>query len=311
MVNPIMLRGMMGLGDNIYQRSIVRELAKVRPVYLITAWPQLYADVPDIWPLRVASRLRTQTKNMKRDDLTWSAWPRSRIPEIRINYVSRPKVSILEALGASVGLQPDALTFDLPSFGLPYPLGKPYIVIRPATIRTEWLATGRNPDPEYLALAADKLRDFFQIISIADLAPGEEWALEPLPYADQTFHAGELTIEETLSLVQGAAGVVGGVGWLVPAAIAYRTPMLLIFGGWGFYNGPERIFDSRIDASNVRSLLPPQFCRCRDQSHPCDKRIPNIEADIDRWALDLVASRQAAMASGGRDRMVSGIGKSL
>ena len=309
MVNPIMLRGMMGLGDNIYQRSIVRELAKVRPVYLITAWPQLYADVPDIWPLRVASRLRTQTKNMKRDDLAWAAWPRSRIPEIRINYTSRPKVSILEALGASVGHQPERLTFDLPSFGKQS--RKPYIVIRPATIRKEWLATGRNPDPGYLALAADKLRDFFQIISIADLAPGEEWALEPLPYADQTFHAGELTIEETLSLVQGAAGVVGGVGWLVPAAIAYRTPMLLIFGGWGFYNGPERIFDSRIDASNIRSLLPPDFCQCRDQSHNCDKRIPGIGAEIDRWLVDLVASREAAMASGGRDRVVSGYGQPL
>jgi hypothetical protein len=294
-MQPLILLGMNGLGDNIYQRAVLRELAKQRTLYLQTSWPQFYSDLP-IWCLPASTRLRTQSKNLAREDLTWAAPPHPMTPSRKLHYVNRPEQTILQALCEAAGLKLDAVTFDLPSFA-PADVGKPYIVIRPATVRMEWRAEGRNPKPEYLAQAAERLRRHFHIISVADLSEGQEWPVLPLPYADQQFHAGELSVEELLALVQGAAGVVGGVGWLVPAAIAYQVPMLLIFGGWGFHNGPKRIFDHRLNTRQVRQVLPAQFCLCSSQGHGCDKSIPDFADHVERWTLELLEERQAAMVA--------------
>lgn len=282
--------GMQGLGDNLYQRAVIREVPGEH--YLLTAWPQLYSDLPQIRCVRPDTRLRTQAKNAGRPDLRWAAAPRA--SALPVHYVNQGG-TMLQALCRAFGVNPKQITFDGPQFDQPQ--REPYIVVRPATLRSEWRADGRNPRPEYLQRAVDALRDRFRVVSVADLQPGQEWAVEPLPYADESYHAGELQVEQLLALVAGAAAVVGGVGWLVPAAVAYRVPMLLLYGGWGAANGPQRIFDVRMDTSLIQQVLPDRFCMCSDRSHACDKTISNLDRHLERFAVRLAARRQPAVAA--------------
>lgn len=53
------IRGMMGLGDNIYARAFIRQYPGA---YLETPWPQLYSDI-DVKCVRPTTQLRTQSKN--------------------------------------------------------------------------------------------------------------------------------------------------------------------------------------------------------------------------------------------------------
>ena len=278
---PWLLEGMHGLGDNLYQRAVLRHYATDHgPVYLTTPWPQLYADLKNVRCVRPATRLRTQGKNIARRDLIWHRPPISARPR-RWHYV-RHSGSLLQALCVDLGIAPETIDFSGPPIELPP--RRPYVVVRPATIRQEWHAEARNPSPEYLASAARAARDAgLAVISVADLADGQEWALDPLPPADYRYHAGEFSVERLLALVAGAAGVIGGVGWLLPAAIAYRVPMLLIYGGAGGHHGPGRVLDPRLDISRIEQALPDRFCPCRDHAHDCDKTISNLERHIENW----------------------------
>jgi hypothetical protein len=276
---------MQGLGDNIYQRAVLREVAE--PVYLSTSWPQLYSDLPNVHPLRPETMLRTQLKNIKAiEPRLWSVPPTLRHKaRMTLHYVNRPG-SMLSALEAELGVR--ARTFDLPPFRMTL-VGRPYVVVRPATVRAEWRADARNPDPAYLAAATAIASKHFTVISVADLSPNREWALDPLPRADITYHSGELSLEALMGLVRGAAGVIGGVGWLVPAAIAYKVPMLLVYGGWGRDNGPARILDPAMDTSVLTQVLPDNFCTCDRRDHACDKRIGDFDVHARNWVDRLLA----------------------
>jgi hypothetical protein len=220
--------------------------------------------------------------------------PPSGIRQQRVSYLGAAG-TIMEGLYASLGIRPAEITFDLPAFA-PWPVKRPYVVIRPATVRAEARYGARNPLPEYLAMAAEKLRAHFRIVSVADLAPNIEWPLLPLPYADETFHAGEIQVEQLLALVAGAAGVVAGVGWAVPAAVAYRVPLFLIYGG-GVNDSRARIFDTRMPTENVHHAIPDRFCKCSDRNHACDKRIASIDQQLDEWIMGLRARRSTVLAA--------------
>lgn len=270
-----LMTGMQGLGDNFYQRAVVRELGDV---HLVTSWPQLYADLP-VQCVRPDTRLRTQAKNVGRDDLPWARVRRGTPVSARLGYDMRG--TMLQGLMRSARLERGTVNFDGPPVE---PGAGAYVLVRPATVRTEWPAAARNPEPKYLQRAVEALRGRYTVISIADLDGRNEWAVEPLPVADHAFHRGELQLEDLLALVAGAAGVIGGVGWLLPAAISYRVPMLLVYGGWGAVNGPQRVLDPRMDASRVVQAMPDRFCMCNDRAHACDKTISNIDDAIERFA---------------------------
>jgi hypothetical protein len=289
---PLLVKGMNGLGDDIYQRAAVRELTSRRKVYLETSWPELYADLPVI-PVRPETKLRTQTKNLRGTKAAWGAPPVG-TQRLALTYAGK-EGTMLQALLGSAGVDAGSVTFDLPRFVKPKK--KPYIVVRPVTVRKEWPALSRSPLPEYIARAAARLRHDFRVISVADVADGQEWALEPLPEADETYHHGELSVSELLGLVAGSAGGIGGVGWLVPASMALKVPMLLIFGGCLFHNGPGRIFDSRIDSSLIHQVMPDRPCYCGSKDHACNKTISRIDEHIERWALGLTAKRRTAVAA--------------
>lgn len=269
----MIIHSMKGLGDNLFQRPFIKALPK--PVYLDTPWPEIYAGIDGVHFIRPQTTLRTQAKNIARH-ATWTM-PPARQPTRQIRYGAE---GIIHGMIASFGVMPGA--FDLPPLP-PSPESGPYVVVRPATVRSEWRADTRNPDPMYIAEAAvvAKMRGY-RVISVADLQEGVEWMVGGLmPYADVRYHKGELPVEQLLALVKGAAAVIGGIGWLVPAALAAKVPAWIICGGQGGFNSPKQICP---DGSTITFAVPDNFCRCRLKIHSCDKRISDYDSKLAQWA---------------------------
>lgn len=264
---------MKGLGDNIYQRAFLKNMPG--PIYLDTPWPELVADLPHVHCVRPQTNLRTQAKNIARHS-SWLISP-AKQPARHIRYGTE---GIIPGMIASFGVMPGE--FDLPPLP-PSPVEGKYVVVRPATVRSEWRADTRNPDPLYIEWATlVAAQRGYRVISVADLQEEMEWALHPLPPADVQYHKGELPVEQLLALVKGAAAVIGGIGWLVPAALSAKVPAWIICGGQGGYNAPELITPK--GQSNITFAVPDNFCRCRLKMHNCDKRISDYDSKLAHWA---------------------------
>ena len=278
---------MHGMGDNIYQRAFVREIGE--RVYLHTSWPQLYRDLPNVFPVKPKTRLRTQLKNiLVQPSEIWHQAPSLPAKRIRYGNASFKQGSILDAMQKCFGVKPKI--FDLPEFDRPV-ISEPYAVVRPVTVRSEWTNIARNPYPEYVCEASEILRaKGYRVVSVADLQDGAEWA-EQLPDFDEAYHSGELSFEQLMGLVQGASVVVGGVGWIVPATIAAGVALITILGGHGGHNAPEKITGASMDLSKAHWIYPDNFCRCSNMLHDCDKTITNFRQKFED-ALNAVCSTQ-------------------
>ncbi|WP_439291740.1 MULTISPECIES: hypothetical protein [Rahnella] len=303
---PIFIEGMLGMGDTIYQRAFLKNLPA--GTYVKTSWPELYEDLP-IKPVRSDTTLRTQRKNEMQSEATFYPPPSPRQTK-RIFYgpADLARGSIFDAMRKQFGVAPTLL--DLPSFGLPLLTAqKPIAVIRPATVRSEWRSDSRNPDPDYLVQASRILRQNFFVISVADLKEGEEWLVGDEPEADLKLHVGELNIKELMRLVEHAAVVVSPVGWALPAAIAYKTPVYVVAGGRGGHNAPEIVTDPDMDLRCVGWAIPDNYCRCEAWDHQCDRRISNFESKFEAWLNEVVLSRieqRAGIPSRAGDRALPG-----
>lgn len=292
------LKGMNGLGDTFYQRAVVRRLSRVNSIVLQTSWPQLFAGISRVQCVRSTTDLRTQSKNIARNDLGWLEAPTGAQWQT-MGYRATSGESMLQSMMRSVGIQQhlEPIDFQGPPV-TPSVRERPYIVVRPSTLRREWMAPGRNPHPGYIAAVVDRLRAHYTVIVVADIDPPAEWAAEPVPRGDENYLHGELSLEQLLSLVAGAAGLVGGVGWLLPAALAYKVPMLVVYGGWGSVNGPSHTLDPRIDSRCLVHALPDHFCMCSDKHHHCDKTIsPNLWTRYHEQFAQLIGSRQTRVVA--------------
>lgn len=267
------ISGMLGLGDNIYQRAFIKRMGEID---LYTPWPQLYKDLP-VRCLPMTTGLRTQRKNLQRVGL----YSGTRPPQ-QIHYRGAP--SIVAGIRACFGFDPAEM--DLPDFGAPM-FDVDYVVIRPVTRRTEWPTESRNPLPEYVAQAAQAAHEAgLTVVSVADCDGRTEW-MEGEVYCDKAFHRGELDVERLLSLVQHARAVIGGVGWIVPAAMAAKVPAWIICGGQGGRNHPNKLAYG--DISKITFAVPDNYCPCVETQHNCDKRITDHDERVRRWAANLVA----------------------
>lgn len=269
----MIINGMFGLGDNLFERPFIKALPK--PVYLQTPWPSLFSDIEGVHFIRPQTTLRTQAKNIARHT-NW-VMPPGRQPTRQIRYGAE---GIIPGMTACFGVAP--AEFDLPPLPTSPETGK-YVVVRPVTVRQEWRADTRNPDPRLVFQAAHEAASRgYKVISVADLQDGAEWPVEPLPYADVRYHKGELPVEQLLALVKGAAAVIGGIGWLVPAALCAKVPAWIVCGGQGGYNAPELITPK--GQTNITFAVPDNFCRCRLKQHTCNKEIKNYDAKLASWA---------------------------
>ncbi len=273
----ILIDGMRGLGDNIYIKAFVQTLSKQNEIHIATPWPELFQDIPRIKFQKPHTTLRTQLKNIAR--VPNDVWSHETQFDRTINVHYGAGTNIPDDLGRIFKCVP---TWGLPKFKGPK-IKKPYIVMRPATLRKEWFAASRNPKPEYLAEISDWLRDRYHIVSVADFEDGQEWQEGELPYADTIYHKGELDVSELLGLCQGAAGIVGGVGWIVPFAVSCGVPCFVVMGGCGEYNAHWKITNAAMDLSKIRFAVPDNFCMCKDMKHECDKEISNLKGCFDEW----------------------------
>ena len=310
-MKQVLIRGMWGLGDNVYARPFVRAAMEKHEIWLDTPWPELYADL-DIRFVRMPRRLRTQMKNVERQPKErWSRPPPMR--EVRgVSYGSDlttyPLITALERRWSALKVAFDPALFDLPDMG-PSPVrsDRPTAVIRPVTRRVEWDNTARAPKPEYIVALAAELMATHTVVAVADLAPGHEWLVGNLPPAHHYFVFGELPVRELLALVRDADIVIGGVGWIVPVGLALKVRTFVVLGGHGGHNAPEKITDPRLDISRIGFAMPDNFCRCTRMLHGCDKTIADPLGELSRFRARgqtvAAAERAAIVAGSAADRL--------
>src|ERR1035437_879363 len=88
-MREILIRGMLGLGDNILQRPFVRAAAaQYDDVYLETPWPELYCDLP-VHLCKRPTSLRSQVKNAAKYH-DWAITPRSPARTVFLSYKNAP-----------------------------------------------------------------------------------------------------------------------------------------------------------------------------------------------------------------------------
>jgi hypothetical protein len=273
------------LGDNIYQRSFIRALCG-REIYLETAWPEFYADLP-VKLVRPITHLRTQAKNIARARVSWTPRPMCNVRNIRNSYVNafRAGRSIINGMEESFGIKFEPALFDLPP--LPQPIAirteKPLAFVRPVTLRSEWFNSARNPEPYYIAAIVEELRKTHHIVCAADVTPGAEWLIGDPIKGDTEFVHGELPAMDMLALLAASDIIIGGAGFIIPAALALKKYAFVVLGGQGGHNAPARILDQRLDCSRIGFAVPKEFCQCTNMRHNCNKTIPDLMEQFCRF----------------------------
>lgn len=281
------LRGMHGLGDNLHQRALIRQLiARGDELWLETPWPCVYQDLrgPQLRIIGKGSSLRTQAKNARRERQRFDA---SRPPRdarcIDIRYTPadvRVCGSVLGAMLRPLGL--DIVTAD---FRLPVPAEwasradaiiaewrptRPIMLYRPLVERTEWGGCpARNPDHAAYATLFNEIRSRFFVVSVADVDPGKEWIVGKATEADAIAHRGEFSFEVLAALAARASLVYAAPGFAVILAQAVGTPVTCIFGG---YENSKSFSAGRRHAPYL-GIDPVDPCECFSHTHRCRKAI--------------------------------------
>lgn len=271
---PLYIEGPGGMGDCIYIRPFVRELAGSWDAYLETPWPEIFDDL-DVKFVPHRAQLRTQDKNMARFD-GWAERPQPPYNNIALSRL--PNTSVMGSFLHQCPVPEERFVFDLtPGTAPPIRTRKPVAVIRPVTIRSEWPNHSRAPKAEYISHAAKELRERgFYVVSIADVDPPQEWFDGDPPPADKAFHGGELRIRQLIGLFRLADVVVGGVGFILPMALATGTPLIMVAGGSGRTEHPDQVTHPWIDTSRTAWLFPEPYCMCNQMDHGCNKDIPDF-----------------------------------
>lgn len=292
----IHIEGMHGLGDNLHQRGVIRQLMDDYEVWLDSPWPCLYHDL-DIHVRTKGTRLRTQAKNAEReqDKFDMLVVPRD-AKQLRVSYppsMVREHGSVYAAMSAQCGV-------PMGDFSLPVPAewtdradklikswntDKPILIYRPLVERKEWGGCHtRNPDIEAYHALIESVRERFFVVSVADLVPDVEWTVCKPIQADATFHAGELDIEILTGLVKRSALVFTSPGFALILAQSVGTPVVGVFGGYedssSFTPGEKYAPCLWVDP-----IVP---CQCFSHTHKCKKAI-----DVPKWLplLDEFAQR--------------------
>lgn len=280
----MLVQGMLGLGDNIHQRAVIKQLMQRDVVTLETTWPCIYHDmVGDRLKLKEKpTAFRTQSKNVAREKLKFTRV--SAVTEKpHVIWYSHDQIkkqgSFLAAMCTNSGLSVDDFSMPVPDVwvekarklvGNP---DKPIMVYRPLVTRTEWNGCmQRNPDPLAYGRLFRSIRDKYFVISIADLEPKKEWIVSEDAKADIEFHRGEMDAEAIAGLMSIAGLVFCSPGFVLVMAQSVGAPLVAVFGG----HESARLYDH--GSKNDLLISPIRACECFSKTHRCDKRIDVYEA---------------------------------
>lgn len=291
---------MHGLGDNIHQRAVMRQLMDQWDVYLESSWVAPYHDlIPQgLKVLRRRTHLRTQTKNAEKERF-WQGHLPPDLAQLKVSY--RPEAvrqhgTVLAAMCEQCGVD-----YSRADFRLPVPpswtriinrmlgdLPKPLLVYRPLVERTEWggCAT-RNPDHAAYAELFRTIRKHFFVVSVADLVPDVEWAVGEDIQADVEYHAGELPFPLLAGLVASAAMVYASPGFMVPLAQSLGVPTVCVFGG---YESSRSFNTGHAPYLGIDTIRP---CECFTHGHDCCKTIDMVRYRYELQSFAAACLRQA------------------
>lgn len=303
------LRSMHGIGDNLHERAIVRELMRDYEVWMKTSWPQMYWDlVPELHLLPLGSPICWMAKNEVRcKALYGSSRPPRGTREVYPGY-SWPDAKALSVLGAMakrVGVPvgdfrlPIAPSWSAKADALLARLAprKPLLIYRPLMAISEsspkaaLAKRARNPDFAAYAELFAQIRERYFVVSLADAMPGQEWIVGHQIKADVEFHRGELDCETVMALTARAALVYCSPCFMTVLAQAVGTPLICVFGGWegkGSF-APGGRFSPWLPIESVAA------CACWDDSCKHDKTI-NVPAAAARIERFITESRHANSA---------------
>jgi hypothetical protein len=279
----MLIRGMLGLGDNLHQRAVVRQLMQQQPVWLQTPWASVYHDLvgPRLNLLPRDSRLRTQQKNIARErgKFNGKRYPGGRSHRVWYTHSQiKQRGGFLAAMCHNSGVAKGDFSLPVPAAwqararALVSSARKPLMIYRPLVDRTEWDGCRqRNPDSAAYAVLAQAVREQFFVVSIADLVPRVEWMVSEPVDADMEFHAGELDFETIAGLMSIAGLAFCSPGFALVLAQAVGAPLVAVFGG----HESARLYDH--GSATDCFIQPKNPCECFSKRHACDKRI-EIEA---------------------------------
>ncbi len=314
MIKPALrLQGMHGLGDCLHQRAVLRQLMRRYDVTLETSWPSVYHDLiaEGLCVCRRPSGLRTQSKNANREDALFTRSHPLLRAGMRIAYnggqvLNTQSKTILEVMCNVTGT-----SYAEADYRLPVPAswaetldatlgtlpdgarGRPWLVYRPLCARPEWRGgIARNADPAAYAAILEHLREKFFVISVADLAEGQEWIVGPDAKADLSFHKGELVFEALAALFERADLVLTSSGFPAILGPAVGTPTISVVGG---YEDP-RCHDSGAKFAPYLVLGPRTPCSCWTSQcrKVCDK---SFDLDAAKRAVSEFVSRNVLQTS--------------
>jgi hypothetical protein len=275
--------GMYGIGDNLHQRAVLRELMKSQHVELEGFYPAMVHDL-------VAAGLKfiplQSGRHPPRIRAGEESLPASRAPaaeHMRLTYspdAIKRRGSILAAQFASCGLDMPAQ----PDFSLPVPqawrdkaqaliagwdMRKPLLIYRPIVRNKIWECPSRSPDPAVYAAIFRSLRDGFFVVSVADLTQ-QEWIVGEEEEADVKLHSGEVDFETLAGLFARSALVFCNPGFSPVLAQAVGAPSVIVYGGNESFRTTNAVGAHLAPTLAIEPINP---CECHARVHDCDKRI--------------------------------------
>jgi len=274
-----LIQGMHGLGDNLHQRAVIKELTQKGEVWLHTPWPSVYHDIENLNLLKPITSLRTQLKNSKREADKYTNKPFPLVKASRIWYTHdeiKRCGGFLDAMCEAQGVQNRDFSLKIKpewvqkaqDFLDKNGCNKPVLVYRPLVERTEWAGCSlRNPDFEAYHSLISAIQEHYFVVSVADLAQGVEWEVGKPINADVVAHKGELEFEVLAGLMSLSSLVFCSPGFALILAQAVGAPVVCVFGG---HESP-RFYDHGNKTDLLISSENP--CECFNKNHKCDKQI--------------------------------------
>lgn len=285
---PLVVRGMLGLGDCIHQRAVVRELMRKHTVTLQTFYTAVYHDlVAEGLDLQISDRIAPRIKDAGNTP-GLEPWGRE---NIRISYDPRStKVngSLMASQFASARLKmPAQADFSLPVkpewraaakalLAKHNPAGKPVMIYRPITLNKLWECPARSPDPEAYAKLYQAVRDRFFVVSVCNLGDNGEYIVGPEQGADLKLHRGEAPFETLAGLFAEARLVFANPGMAPILSQAVGTPVVCVYGGHESYRTTNAVGAHLAPTLAIEPVKP---CECFERHHKCDKQI-DIESAL-------------------------------
>jgi hypothetical protein len=300
----VVISGMYGIGDNIHQRAVLRELMKTNEVWLETCHVALYHDLIE-QGLKLkfkGTSLHAQARTIRNEQAKYpgaytNEEPPLGTPRHRLWY-NKPDIdkfgSITEAMFGVLGIdRPDYIDFTLP---IPDDWkeraekisarwnrgGKPLMLFRPTVLRKEWDSASRNPDIDIYNNLYKEIRSKFFVVSVADLLPGIEWIVGNEMDADIKLHKGELDFETMAALFKQANMVFSAAGFSPVLAQAVGTRNVIVYGGRESFRTTERAGAHLAPTLGIDPINP---CDCHWHKHDCDKRIDYGVARAKLWGF--------------------------